>query len=103
MIPGDYTITEIKSPEGHSLLREPVGFTLKTDGTVALKGPGSSMAGVGAEDGKEIVLKVRNEKLYALPNAGGRGIYWYSIGGVLLMFAAVLILYKNKRREAQGN
>ena len=103
LIPGDYTITEIKSPEGHSLLREPVGFTLKTDGTVALKGPGSSMAGVGAEDGKEIVLKVRNEKLYALPNAGGRGIYWYSIGGVLLMFAAVLILYKNKRREAQGN
>ena len=61
------------------------------------------MAGVGVEDGKEIILKIRNEKLYALPEAGGRGIYWYSIGGVLLMFAAALILYKSKCREVSGS
>ena len=28
LIPGDYSITEIKSPNGYSLLKEPVRFTM---------------------------------------------------------------------------
>ena len=40
-----------------------------------------------------------NTPLYDLPSAGGPGIYWYTIGGMLLMIAGTLILYKNKRRE----
>ena len=40
-----------------------------------------------------------NTPLYELPSAGGPGIYWYTIGGMLLMIAGTLILYKNKRRE----
>lgn len=39
-------------------------------------------------------ITVRNVEFYELPNSGGRGIYWYSIGGVLLMMAAALILYR---------
>lgn len=40
-----------------------------------------------------------NDPLYNLPSAGGSGIYWYLIGGMLLMIAAALILYKNRYRE----
>lgn len=40
-----------------------------------------------------------NEVLYELPSTGGSGIYWYMFSGVLLMAAASLITYRNKRRE----
>ena len=44
-------------------------------------------------------IVVKNEALYELPEAGGLGIYWYTIGGMLFMMAAALILYKNKHGE----
>ncbi len=101
LAPGDYMLTEIRSPEGHALIRGPVAFTLNPDGTVTSKS--SEWAGVeAAEDGKNIILTIKNEKLYELPEAGGPGIYWYSIGGTLLMLAAALILYKNKCNQKQA-
>lgn len=48
---------------------------------------------------RKYTLTVKNEILYSLPSAGGTGIYLYMIGGMLLMFAAVWILYKNKCKE----
>ncbi len=51
---------------------------------------GLSIAGTNAK----VSLQIRNNELYELPNSGGIGIYWYSIGGTLLMLAAALILYK---------
>ncbi len=46
----------------------------------------------------QIGLTILNIELYELPNSGGIGIYWYSIGGVLLMMAAALILYRKNTR-----
>ena len=92
--PGDYTITELKSPTGHSLLKDSVRFTVNGDGSV---NSDSNMAGVEEEGGKAIVLKIKNMELYELPSTGGIGTYWYTIGGTLLMMAAALILYKKKR------
>lgn len=37
--------------------------------------------------------------IYKLPSTGGTGIYLYMFGGVLLMAGAMLITYRNKRRE----
>ena len=51
---------------------------------------------------REDPFLITNHKTYELPNAGGRGIYWYSIGGTLLMLAGALILYRNKRKEVLG-
>lgn len=93
LIPGDYTITEIKSPNGYSLLREPIRFTLNTDNTVTVN---SSMADVVQEGENSAVLRIRNEELYELPSAGGMGIYWCTIGGVLLMAAASWMTYRSK-------
>lgn len=49
----------------------------------------------GSDEKIVVTFTVCNEKLYDLPHAGGIGIVWYMIGGVLLMMAAALILYKN--------
>lgn len=46
----------------------------------------------------KIELTVINAERYELPSSGGSGIYWYSIGGMLLMMAAALILYRYKLR-----
>ncbi len=86
--PGNYTITELKSPTGHSLLKDPVSFTVNGDGSV------DSSDGMAGAEG--FVLKIKNKGLYELPSAGGIGTWWYTIGGTLLMMAGVLILYKKK-------
>ena len=52
-----------------------------------------------ASDPVRVAISVINNKVYSLPSTGGRGIYWYLIGGMLLMMAASLILYKNKCKE----
>ena len=51
---------------------------------------------------KLVLPGVENIKLYSLPSTGGSGIYWYMIGGMVLMSAAAWILYKNKCREVLG-
>lgn len=61
----------------------------------------NDMAGISGE-GADTALRIRNAEIYELPSAGGRGIYWYSIGGTLFMLAGALILYRNKRKEALG-
>ena len=50
-----------------------------------------------------LTLYYDNTALYELPSAGGSGIYWYTIGGMLLMMACTLILYRNKRKEVLGS
>ena len=62
---------------------------------------GTSIKTVTEEaNGKNVIYYLyQNEAVYALPSAGGTGIYLYMIGGILLMFAAVWILYKNKCKE----
>ena len=52
---------------------------------------------------EESVYTFYNTPVYELPDAGGRGIYWYSIGGMLFMIAGALILYKNKCRKEMGS
>lgn len=111
---GTYWLYERKAPSGYCLLKEPIKIeiartvnelTVLVDG----KNPMQIQAGeskivsaltvtTSATQGSNdtIELTVKNLYLYELPNSGGEGIYWYTIGGVLLMLAAVLILYKNK-------
>lgn len=89
---GDYTLTETVAPTGYAL-GDPVTFKMKNGVPVNM-------------DGKNAVIKdgiltfyYANETLYVIPSSGGSGIYKYLFGGVLLMMAASLIVYKNKRRE----
>jgi LPXTG-motif cell wall-anchored protein len=50
-------------------------------------------------DGEKINTNVINYIAYRLPETGGSGVYVYTIGGVLLMIGAALLLYKNKKNK----
>ncbi len=101
---GTYILTEIKSPLGYLLSTEQWKFTFSSDGAVptvtAVLADGATTEVVPAEieaDGnKTMAFYFEDEAVYVLPSAGGEGIYWYSIGGTLLMLAATLILYKKR-------
>ena len=95
---GTYTLKEIKAPTGYTLSNNTYKLQITKTGalkTIQLNGENVAPA---LQDGKYQIL-IENTPLYDLPSAGGNGIYLYMIGGILLMFAAAWILYKNKCRE----
>ncbi|MDD3278188.1 MAG: VWA domain-containing protein [Lachnospiraceae bacterium] len=101
---GYYKLVEKVAPTGCMLLRDAVYFKIET-GTVALTD------NMGTEIGSEQTswkldviegtptIKIINLENYNLPSSGGIGIYWYLIGGTLLMLAAALILYRRNKYE----
>ena len=100
---GEYRLTEVTAPSGYMLLSSPICFTV-SNGTVTLanNGTGSNMCELTTDSTNPPVLTIKNQKLYSLPESGGSGIYWYMIGGMVLMSTAAWILYKNKCREVLG-
>ena len=100
---GDYRLTEITAPTGYMVLSSEIQFKV-TQGKVTLtnaEGTDSNMW-TFTTDSTTPVLTIKNQKLYSLPESGGSGIYWYMIGGMVLMSTAAWILYKNKCREVLG-
>lgn len=98
IIPGTYTLKEIKAPTGYTLSSNT--YTLQITKTGALKTVQLNGENVTPtlKNGKYQIL-IENAVIYNLPNSGGSGIYWFSICGMLLMMAAAWIIYKNKCRE----
>ena len=101
---GQYYLEEVKAPEACMLLADKIYFK-QEQGKITLTDKGGNVLAdsptmwtLSGTDGK-YTLTVKNKILYSLPSAGGTGIYLYMIGGILLMFAAVWILYKNKCKE----
>lgn len=96
---GTYTLREVVAPDGYVVSED--AWTIEiAESSVTIKD----------SDGKVIVADSRtyegmnsyfyeNDALYALPSTGGSGIYWYIIGGVMLMMAAALVLYKKRCEE----
>lgn len=98
---GTYTLTEIKAPSGYSKLKDPIQIEITaTDVKVSGSSDMVTIAKTTDTNKEDIwVIKVKNDTLYDLPETGGIGIFWYTIGGMLLMMAAALVLYKRKCRE----
>ena len=101
---GQYYLEEVKAPEACMLLADKIYFKQEkgkitlTDKSGKVLADSPTMWTLSNTD-RKYTLTVKNEILYSLPSAGGTGIYLYMIGGMLLMFAAVWILYKNKCKE----
>ncbi|MFR9083441.1 MAG: SpaA isopeptide-forming pilin-related protein [Coprococcus comes] len=92
---GTYTLRETKAPSGYSKLVDSITITVTKDGIQISE---NNKVQLNQTNGiYELIIK--NDMLYSLPSTGGSGIYLYMIGGILLMFAAAWILYKNKCRE----
>lgn len=104
---GTYLLKEVEAPVGYVLSTIEWLVTITEDGkaTVAVRdGETGEFVSKDAdayegENGNVLcVYYFKNEVIYALPSTGGSGIYWYMFGGVLLMSAAALITYRNKRK-----
>ena len=98
---GSYTLQETKAPAGYA--KSEVKWTIEiTNTSITIKdNSGNNITATSlTQTGKTYdAYAYKNTPVYDLPSTGGSGIYLYMIGGILLMFAAAWILYKNKCRE----
>lgn len=101
--PGEYVLRETKAPVGYVRSEETWSLSITKGGSLVSytseKTDSTIDTSTITESDSTLHLYFKNETAYALPSAGGTGIYLYMIGGILLMFAAVWILYKNKCKE----
>lgn len=98
LVPGKYVLKETKAPDGYSLSANVWQVLVNDNLSVEVKLNGEPVE----KSKKDGAFYIENIKLYSLPSTGGSGIYWYMIGGMVLMSAAAWILYKNKCREVLG-
>lgn len=90
-----YTFEEIQALAGYSLNTNTWTIKKKVVNPTVI----SKVEITKADESLNQDYYFNNTPLYDLPSTGGTGIYLYMIGGMLLMFAAVWILYKNKCKE----
>ena len=98
---GTYYLMEIQAPSNFAVLEKPIKIVASAEGVTVdfqIEGWEADSEHFKVEDGKYIIT-IPNEIIYELPSTGGSGIYWYMLGGVLLMAVTSLITYRNKRRE----
>ena len=79
---GTYTLTEIQTSDGYSLLAEPITITINNAD-------------------QAITVNNESESIFTLPLTGGAGTWVYTVGGMALMgMAAVLLVTLGKKKTA---
>ncbi|MCD8368304.1 MAG: LPXTG cell wall anchor domain-containing protein, partial [Clostridiales bacterium] len=93
-----YTLTETTAPSGYNLLTDPIKFTVSTSGVVKLADDtDSSIVSVSLDDGV-YTITVENEPGTVLPSTGGTGTWMYTLTGLTLCGAA-LVLWKRRETD----
>ena len=106
-----YSLTETATDKGYVLLKEAVKIviTAKENGTCEKCGTKLLTASatvngkdVTMTDGNAIVpMTVINNPGFDLPKTGGRGVWMYTVGGVLLLGAAAFIVVKSRKHKSE--
>ncbi len=103
---GEYTITEIKAPEGYNMLTEPINVKIGWEGpetgktTCEWNITDSDKDVALAADGNRVEVKVENKAGSLLPSTGGIGTTIFYVGGGILIVGALVALVI-KRRSAK--
>lgn len=96
---GIYKLTETKAPAGYTLLKNPITIVIEAneDGTI-------NSATVNGEETKTeegvVPVNIENHSGFTLPGTGGMGTYIFTIGGLVVMAGAVLLLVSSKKKRA---
>ena len=106
-----YSLIEVATDKGYILLADAIELVIKTgeSGTceqcaTKLLTASATVNGkdVTMTDGNAIVpLTVLNNPGFNLPKTGGRGVWMYTVGGVLLLSAAAFIVVKSRKHKSE--
>ena len=106
-----YSLTEIATDKGYVLLKESVKIVITTKENGACEKCGTKQLTAGATvNGKDVTmtegnaivpLTVINNPGFDLPKTGGRGVWMYTVGGVLLLGAAAFIVVKSRKHKSE--
>ena len=104
-----YSLIEVATDKGYILLADAIELVIKTgeSGTceqcaTKLLTASATVNGkdVSMTDGNAILpLTVVNNPGFNLPKTGGRGVWMYTVGGVLLLSAAAFIVVKSRKQH----
>ena len=104
----DYTLEETKAPSGYyletGLYRVVIRYNNsdpdapRTDAVITVTAPDGTITVMEGADS----LKITNSMMYELPETGGAGTHWDTLGGLCLMAGALLLLYRTKTRGKGG-
>ena len=104
-----YSLTETATDKGYVLLKEAVKIIIKTSENGQCEECGAKLLTASATvngkdvtmtDGNAIVpMTVVNNPGFDLPKTGGRGVWMYTVGGVLLLGAAAFIVIRSRKQH----
>ncbi|WP_019724579.1 MSCRAMM family protein, partial [Enterococcus mundtii] len=95
--PGEYTLEEIKTPEGYLGLEQPVQIVIQTDGKVTVDGEPSEIQLQTDHTNNQIHLVITNQALIPLPETGGSGRLGFLLLGILAIVSFVVYLRGMRR------
>ena len=104
LIPDTYTITETKTKEGKTLLREPITATIPLTMSQAEVDKQKVDTSKAIRDGNtyyfyHLTYEVSNDARLDLPKTGGWTDYLPLAGGVILILGGLFMYYRKKRRK----
>lgn len=102
LLPGTYTITEVQSPAGYSLLVNPITVTVGT--TEGTSENGYTVVGETSKYYYDLKVNVKNNKHFTMPEGGGTGTKGIILAGIFMMLAAggySLLFYRRRRRPVR--
>ena len=102
---GTYRLVETKAPDGYLLNSTEIYFNVNDweDFELINGNDVSGFVALASEDyGATLKLTVKNRAGVELPKSGGEGTYLYTLGGTLMILAA-LLWYSNTSRRKEEN
>lgn len=96
-IPGKYFLVETRAPSGHTLLAQPVGFTINDDGTLTISGS-NPQAVVDPDDPLGRTIRVTDVAAIPMPRAGGGAVNFTVLAMMLIGIGAFGVALIRRQR-----